>query len=410
MFPMENMPQMLAISILTIILFIGEFVSNKTKALIPSVFVCAVLFLLGYWTFFPTDIVSRSGIPLATAVLLMYLLIVNMGTLLSLQELMNQWKTVLISLSSIVGVVTICFIAGSFFFERNTIIVAIPPSVGGVVSSAIMAQGAIDNGLDKLAVFAVLIYVMHGFVGYPLTAFMLKREGKRVLEKYRAGQWNTGDVQNESDLAQAEAKDDFPQLFKGMPKTYNSSYFQLMRIAVVGLAAYYASELIKPVVPIHPLVICLLFGVIAKSIGFLEKHPLQKANAFGFAIMGLMLFIFDTLKRATPQMLADLIVPLVVFIFFASVGMYIFSTIAGHILKVSKNMAFAVALTALYGFPADYVITVEVINLLTTDPKERKVLTSHMLGPMLVGGFVSVTIVSVVLAGFMVSMLTPVGA
>jgi len=407
MYAMESMPQMLAVAILVAILFIGEFVSTRTKALIPSVFVCAVLFLLGYWTFFPKDIVSRAGVPLATAVLLMYLLIVNMGTLLSVRELINQWKTVLISLSSIVGVVAICFAVGSIFFDLNTIIVAIPPSVGGVVSSAIMAEGAVNNGLDNLAVFAVLIYVMQGFVGYPMTSFVLKREGRRVLEKYRNGQWGE-EPSDENQQEGTDNKDDFPQLFKTMPKVYNTSYFQLFRIAFIGLLAYCASELIKPLITIHPLVICLLFGVIAKSIGFLEKHPLQKANAFGFAIMGLMLFIFDTLKRATPEMLVDLMMPLLVFIFFASVGMYIFSTIAGYFLKVSKNMAFAVALTAMYGFPADYVITVEVINLLTTDRKEREVLTSHMLGPMLVGGFVSVTIVSVVLAGFMVSMLTPI--
>ncbi|SUC46571.1 Uncharacterised protein [Providencia stuartii] len=70
-------------------------------------------------------------------------------------------------------------------------------------------------------------------------------------------------------------------------------------------------------------------------------------------------------------------------------------------------MAFAVSLTALYGFPADYIITNEAINALTKDEKERQILTGHMLGPMLVGGFISVTMVSVVLAGIMVGFITP---
>ena len=65
-------------------------------------------------------------------------------------------------------------------------------------------------------------------------------------------------------------------------------------------------------------------------------------------------------------------------------------------------MAFAISLTAFYGFPADYIITNEVINALSEDEKEREALTAHMLPPMLVGGFVSVTIVSVVLAGIFV--------
>jgi hypothetical protein len=101
----------------------------------------------------------------------------------------------------------------------------------------------------------------------------------------------------------------------------------------------------------------------------------------------------------------EIIYPLIGTIIIGVIGMYIFSFIAGKILKVSKEMAFAVSLTALYGFPADYIITNEVIKSLTNDEKEKEVLTSHMLPPMLVGGFITVTIVSVILAGIFVKLL-----
>lgn len=80
------MSQMVALSIIILILYIGDVVSTRTKAWIPSVFVCAVLFLVGYWTFFPADIISRAGIGTPVAIMLMYLLITNMGTLLSLKS------------------------------------------------------------------------------------------------------------------------------------------------------------------------------------------------------------------------------------------------------------------------------------------------------------------------------------
>ena len=151
--------------------------------------------------------------------------------------------------------------------------------------------------------------------------------------------------------------------------------------------------------------LCLLFGVIAASIGFLERQTLQKANGFGFAILGLMLFIFDGLKQATPSMMLEILYPLIGTIVIGVVGMYAFSWIAGKLLKVSPQMAFAVSLTALYGFPADYIITNEVIKSLTDDEREKQVLTSRMLPPMLVGGFITVTIVSVILAGVFVEFL-----
>lgn len=104
-------------------------------------------------------------------------------------------------------------------------------------------------------------------------------------------------------------------------------------------------------------------------------------------------------------MMLEIIYPLAGTIILGVIGMYVFSFIAGKLLKVSKEMAFAVSLTALYGFPADYIITNEVIKALTEDEKEREMLTSNMLPPMLVGGFITVTIVSVVLAGIFVGLL-----
>src|SRR3954447_18874674 len=111
------MSQMLALVILLLILFIGDLVAVRTKAWVPSVFVCAVLFLLGYWTFFPQDIVAVAGIPPVVASMMIYLLITNMGTLLSIKQLKQQWKTIVISLSGILGIVVALFGIGTLIFD-----------------------------------------------------------------------------------------------------------------------------------------------------------------------------------------------------------------------------------------------------------------------------------------------------
>lgn len=134
------MSQMLAFVIVVLILFIGDVVATRTKAWVPSVFVCAILFLFGYWTFFPSNIVEIAGIPPIVATLLMYLLITNMGTLLSVRELMNQWKTIVIAISGILGILALLFTIGTLFFDFKTVVVVAPPLVGGVVSSLIMSE------------------------------------------------------------------------------------------------------------------------------------------------------------------------------------------------------------------------------------------------------------------------------
>lgn len=395
------MSQMLALVIVLLIMFIGDFVSVRTKAWVPSIFICAILFLLGYWTFFPQEIVALAGIPSVVSTMMMFLLITNMGTLLSLPELKKQWKTILIALAGILGAVAFLFGIGSFVLGLKTVIVGIPPLVGGIVSALIMSDGAAEAGLANLSVFAIVVYVMQGFAGYPLTSIMLKKEGKHLLGQYRKGELAI----KEGDDKLATEEDEQAKLFKRLPEKYNTNYFKFFRLAFVAYLAYLVSTLLDPLVSINEFVLCLLFGVVARSVGFLEKQTLQKANGFGFAILVLMLFVLDGLKNATPGMMVEIIYILIGTIVIGVIGMYIFSYMIGKVLKVSKEMAFAVSLTALYGFPVDYIITNEVIESLTKDKKEKEMLTSHMLPPMLVGGFVTVTIVSVILAGMFVEFL-----
>lgn len=394
------MSQMLALAILITILFIGEAVSIRSKAWIPSVFISAMLFLFGYWTFFPKNIVEIAGIPSVVATMFIYLLITHMGTLLSLKELKKQWKTIVIAISGIAGAAVLLLTIGILIFGKEAMIVGLPPLVGGIVSALIMSEGAQAVGLTSLSVFAVVIYVVQGFVGYPLTSIMLKREGKNYLQKFRSGELTVEAHEEVATTQEPELK-----LFAKLPEKYNTSFFKLFRLVIVAYLAFLSSELLAPIVTVHPYVLCLLFGVVGRSIGFLETRVFEKANGFGFAMFALLLFIFDGLKEATPGMLVEILWLLVGTIIIGTIGMYIFSWIMGKVLKMSKEMAFAVSLTALYGFPQDYIITNEVVESMTTDEKEREALLSHMLPPMLVGGFITVTIVSVILAGILVTYL-----
>lgn len=396
------MPQLAAFSILTLILFIGDLAATSTKSKLPSIFVCAILFLIGYWTFFPQDIVGQAGFGMPVVYLAMYLLVTNMGTLLSFGELKRQWRTVIVAFLGIVGIAAALFTVGRLFLDYKTVIVVTPPLTGGVISSLIMSQAAAHAGLQSLSVLAILVYVMQGFFGYPLTSFMLQREGRRVLGLYRAGNW----VPAENGAPGAnETVANRPRLFAGLPEEYDTVYFKLFRLGFVAFLAWGASDLLKPFVTISPFVLCLVAGVLASSAGFLERQPLRMANSFGFVIMVLMLFILGGLHRATPDMLMKLAGPMFGAIIIGLIGMYIFSFIAARFLGMTTSMAFACSLTALYGFPADYVITNEVAANLGQTDEERDVLIAHMLPPMLVAGFVTVTIVSVLLAGVFATLL-----
>ena len=83
-----------------VIILLGEVLSKFTKGWVPSVFISAVLILIAFWTFLPKTLVADSKLlPLGSSVAI-FLLITHMGTLFSLERLLQQWKTVVICIGS----------------------------------------------------------------------------------------------------------------------------------------------------------------------------------------------------------------------------------------------------------------------------------------------------------------------
>ena len=376
-------------------LAIGEIVSIRTKAIIPSVFVTALLFLVGYWTIFPANILEVAGFGPSIIQVSMFLLITHMGTMISVKELIAQWKTFAIS---IIGICGICFgtlVLGKLFFPWDMLVVATPPLTGGVVASVIMSQAATAKGLPTLAVLAVGMYVMQGFAGYPLTAITLNIEGKRLLKKFRNGEIQKREVNSE----EGEKKTLLPQL----PKKYQTTYILLLKLGILVQTSIFLTNLMNKAV--SEFVICLVIGAIAAEIGFIERRPLNLSGTFGFFMTGLMAFIFGGLAKATPEMIKELIIPFIGIIGFGVAGLVIFSIIAAKIFKESIPMAIAISLNALYGFPVNYTLTNDAAMALGKTGEEVDFLTGEMLPKMLIGGFASVTIVSVIIAGIFAKML-----
>lgn len=384
------------------IMAVGDIVSAKTKAFIPSVFVAAVLFLAGFWTFLPQNLIDIPGLGMPLALMSMYLLLVHMGTLMSVRELAAQWKTIVIALSGIAGMCVLLLTIGRLLVGREAIIAATPPLTGGIVAAIMMSDAATAKGLTSMAVLAIVMYVMQGFAGYPLTALALKKEGTRLLDIYRNDKEELAKL-NSQQVSEAEAGRSRFQIFPQMPEKYLTVFVIITKLALVAWASVAFAGLINNA--ISPFVICLLFGVIAAETGFLERKPLVRSGSFGWLMLSLMAYIFAQLAKATPEMLKEIAGPLVIIIVIGVAGMAVVSTIVGRLLGYSKAMAFALSLTALYGFPPNYILTEEAANALAESPEEKEFLMNQMLPKMLVGGFTTVTVVSVILAGFFAEML-----
>lgn len=69
----------------------------------------------------------------------------------------------------------------------------------------------------------------------------------------------------------------------------------------------------------------------------------------------------------------------------------------------------AISVTCLFGFPATFVVSNEVSMALSDREEERSYVLNRILPKMLIGGFTTVTIGSVVLAGYLAKIIMASG-
>ncbi len=400
----------LAFVICAIVYVIGEVVSTVTKAWIPSVFVTAVVCLIGYWTVFPKTLVSDAVLIPFGSTICIYLCLTHMGTVISIKQLVDQWKTIVVCLAGLAGMCALCLIICPLVMDRAYVISGLPPLTGGIIAAITMQEAAADKGLADAALFAIAMYCIQGFAGYPLTAVCLQLEGKKMLQEYRAGGGKAGTVSGTVDAVNGKlVTESAPKkkLIPPMSAKWNTNAMIFAKLLFVGWLATLCGNVVIPIInmKISGAVWALIFSVIATTIGFLDEDSLNKAHSYGIVMFALMMYIFDGLKDSTPEMLGGVIVPMIILIVVGVFGMGVLCFIVSKILKMPFLLSYATALTALYGFPPNAVITESTCNALASNEEEKAYLMGRMFAPMIVGGFTTVTITSVIIAGIFAEML-----
>lgn len=93
---------------------------------------------------------------------------------------------------------------------------------------------------------------------------------------------------------------------------------------------------------------------------------------------------------------AALALPLALAFAFGLVGIVVFSAGVGKLLGYSAPMSVAIGLTSLYGFPGTLILSQEAARGAGETPEETAAVEAYILPKMIVAGFSTVTITSVV--------------
>ncbi len=390
------MNAILAAAVIFVVFAAGDMISAKTKAIVSMLLVASVVFLAGFWAgIFPTTMFVDSTL-LSMAGLLVTMLLVHLGTTIKLRDFGAQWRTVIISALACIAISVAVYFLGQLIIDRTYALVGAPILSGGVVATLQMQEMAQDADLPELAVFATLVMCAQGFVGYPVASLCLKSEAKRLKRSIDAGSVTLTPVS----AAQTSAK---KKLIPALPAKYNTPNVVLAKVILVALLSVTVSGLFHDAV--NKLVWCLVFGVLLKELGFLDEDALGKANATGIVMPIITLSIFTNLANATPEMVGNMIVPLLVCVVIGTIAFSLVSILVGKLFGYSWQMSMAIGSSCLFGFPGTVIISNEVSESTGTTPEEKAFINAQIMPKMLVAGMVTVSITSVLVAGVMCKWL-----
>lgn len=379
--------------VFVVFMAIGDWVSNLTKSRVSGLLIAMIFYLVGFQTgVIPADTIASTGLTTIAGGFAIALLLVSMGTMIELPTLFAQWKTVAIALFALVGLAIASFTVSSWIVGREWALCASAPISGGIIAGQMTSAAAQEAGRNDLAAFAMLIIGCQGFVGMPICSNMLRLYCNAILE---------GKIEMQ-DLS-GGAVEDKPKLIKGFPKFMAGDNTVFARIAIVAFIGYLLSSATHGIINVN--VMYLIVGIIAYAIGFLPKNSHVQAHANGFLMLCVMCICFGSLATISMDDLKAMFLPLIVTLLVGAVFIMVFGSVMGKILKVDWRLAAAIAICCTIGYPGTQIITEEVCRSLDCDEETRAKIHDHVLPPIVVSGFTTVTIASVFFAGFIIPMI-----
>ncbi|WP_047982630.1 hypothetical protein [Ornithinibacillus contaminans] len=384
-----------ATMLILLLLGVGEFISIKSKARIPMLLVVMLGYLVLLWTgVFPKDLVGSSALT-AFGALMVAPLIVHMGTLVPFKLLKAQIRAVFIALCGIIVAAVLVLLVVPLIFDYPSAVAGVGPLTGGTIAFILTIGRLQELGLVSLVTIPALVIAVQGLIGMPLATLYLRRHAYHIKRKLSS----TENLEAAAASDVALIKDTNRKTW--IPEKYQTNVMLLLQLFIGGSLAILLGNLTGISFSLWALVV----GLVGALLGFYNDKMMDRSNSFGIAMVGLIIYSLGAMSDITPGMFVGYI-PVVLTIMVVGVaGIIIGGILASKLMKWDLNKGVPVALTALFGFPGDYILCEEVSRSVGENEEERKAIFNEILTPMLVGGFTTVTTASIVIASILIQTI-----
>ncbi len=380
--------------IVLIVFALGDIVGKITKGKLSGMMVVMLLFLVGFLTkLFPADIIDQGGLT-ALSKLAIAMVLFNMGTTLNVKQLIEEWRTVLMAaLCMLASCVVMLLVSPIIGFD--TVLIGMPVINGAAMATSLMASAAAEKGLATAAALCAVIYSVQKFVGAPIASAMGIRYGKKLLKAYRE---NPAQFKKQETGNGASAKVSFADKHK---EWYSAN----VMMALVAAGSWVA-HILGDLTPINYSIWALLLGVACAASGLVPTKPLQKSNSYGLMMVAVFGSIIPSLAKVSLSDLGTMAFQTIVLFVAALIGV----ALVGWVLPTwklvgDKDLAVGIGVEQFLGFPSNVVICREVGDAVGETPEEKAFIEDTLNVPYVVGGITVITVLSTMLAGFVINML-----
>ena len=380
--------------IVLIVFALGDIVGKITKGKLSGMMVVMLLFLVGFLTkLIPADIIDQGGLT-ALSKLAIAMILFNMGTTLNVKQLIEEWRTVLMAaLCMLASCVVMLLVSPIIGFD--TVLVGMPVINGAAMATSLMASAAAEKGLATAAALCAVIYSVQKFVGAPIASAMGIRYGKKLLKAYRE---NPAQFKKQETGNGASAKVSFADKHK---EWYSAN----VMMALVAAGSWVA-HILGDLTPINYSIWALLLGVVCAASGLVPTKPLQKSNSYGLMMVAVFGSIIPSLAKVSLSDLGTMAFQTIVLFAAALIGV----ALVGWVLPTwklvgDKDLAVGIGVEQFLGFPSNVVICREVGDAVGETPEEKAFIEDTLNVPYVVGGITVITVLSTMLAGFVINML-----
>ena len=380
--------------IVLIVFALGDIVGKITKGKLSGMMVVMLLFLVGFLTkLIPADIIDQGGLT-ALSKLAIAMVLFNMGTTLNVKQLIEEWRTVLMAaLCMLASCLVMLLVSPIIGFD--TVLVGMPVINGAAMATSLMASAAAEKGLATAAALCAVIYSVQKFVGAPIASAMGIRYGKKLLKAYRE---NPAQFKKQETGNGTSAKVSFADKHK---EWYSAN----VMMALVAAGSWVA-HILGDLTPINYSIWALLLGVVCAASGLVPTKPLQKSNSYGLMMVAVFGSIIPSLAKVSLSDLGTMAFQTIVLFAAALIGV----ALVGWVLPTwklvgDKDLAGGIGVEQFLGFPSNVVICREVGDAVGETPEEKAFIEDTLNVPYVVGGITVITVLSTMLAGFVINML-----